>query len=128
MQLWAKKVIYEYLGYIGNIMSQEVEHFTKEKRVLVAMRKTLSSIIKDVTPSSSAIKSPLTESTVEDIKMCFGLIAAREQEIAKEAGVELNEKPHFTDEAVTTNVVSLDSLKITMTKTDGIKPNKEGFE
>jgi len=128
MQLWAKKVIYEYLGYIGNIMSQEVEHFTKEKRVLVAMRKTLSSIIKDVTPSSSAIKSPLTESTVEDIKMCFGLIAAREQEIAKEAGVELNEKPHFTDEAVTTNVVSLDSLKITMTKTDGIKPNEEGFE
>ena len=115
-------------------MSQEVEHFTKEKRVLIAMRKTLSSIIKDVTPSSSAIKSPLTESTVEDIKMCFGLIAAREQEIAKEAGVELNDKPHFTDEAVTSNVVSLDSLKISMTKTklktktDIIDPSDEGFE
>ncbi len=95
-------------------MSEEVEHFTKEKRVLVAMRKTLSSIIKDVTPSSSALKSPLTATTVEDIKMCFGLIAAREQEIAQEAGVELNDRPHYTDEAVTSKVVSLDSLKATM--------------
>ncbi|WP_299872609.1 hypothetical protein [uncultured Cocleimonas sp.] len=129
-------------------MSQEVEHFTKEKRVLVAMRKTLSSIVKDVTPSSSAIKSPLTETTIEDIKMCFGLIAAREQEIAKEAGVELNEKPHFTDEAFTSNVVSLDSLQITMksksvskssnkkpakkiskkSNYDDIDPTEEGFE
>jgi hypothetical protein len=99
------------------IMSQEVEHFSKEKRVLVAMRKTLSSIIKDVTPSSSALKSPLTENTVEDIRMCFGLIAAREQEIAKEAGVELNERPRYTDEAVTSNVVSLDSLKATISST-----------
>ncbi|GAA0400118.1 hypothetical protein GCM10009133_06220 [Cocleimonas flava] len=108
-------------------MSEEVEHFTKEKRVLVAMRKTLSSIVKDVTPSSSAIKSPLTEATIEDIKMCFGLIAAREQEIAKEAGIELNEKPHFTDEAVTSNVVSLDSLKITTTKvqSSSAQPSKE---
>jgi len=95
-------------------MSQEVEHFTKEKRVLVAMRKTLSSIVKDVTPSSSALKSPLTESTIEDIKMCFGLISAREQEIAKEAGVALNERPHFTDKAVTTNVVSIESLSTTI--------------
>ena len=95
-------------------MSEEVEHLTKEKRVLVAMRKTLSSIVKDVTPSSSALKSPLTESTIEDIKMCFGLISAREQEIAKEAGVELNERPHFTDEAVTSNVVSIETLTATI--------------
>ena len=103
-------------------MSEEVEHFTKEKRVLVAMRKTLASIIKDVTPSSSALKSPLTETTVEDIRMCFGLIAAREQEIAKEAGIELNDRPHYTDEAVTSKVVSIDSLKIS------IKSTKEGSE
>ena len=103
-------------------MSQENEHFTKEKRVLVAMRKTLSSIVKDVTPSSSALKSPLTEATVEDIRMCFGLIASREQEIAKEAGIELNDRPHYTDEAVTSKVVSIDSLKIS------IKSTKEGSE
>jgi len=97
-------------------MSQEIEHFTKEKRTLVAMRKTLSAIVRDVTPSSSALKSPLSEATVKDIKMCFGLIAAREQEIAKEAGVDLNERPQYPDSAEKSNVVSLDSLKSTMNK------------
>ena len=92
-------------------MSQAPQHFTIEKRILVAMRKTLSNIVKDVTPSSSALKSPLCDATVEDIKMCFGLIAAREQEIAKEAGVELNERPQYVDEPTKSNVVSLDSLK-----------------
>ncbi len=99
-------------------MSKEVEHFTKEKRVLVAMRKTLSSVIKDITPSSSALKSPLTEATVEDIKMCFGLIAAREQEIAKEAGVELTERPQYPDDQNKSNVVSLDTLKATMSTSE----------
>lgn len=92
-------------------MSDEPIHFTKEKRILVAMRKTLSNIIKDVTPASSALKSPISDSTIEDIKMCFGLISAREQEIAKEAGVELKERPQYTDEPNRDNVVSLDSLK-----------------
>ncbi|MEE9328179.1 MAG: segregation and condensation protein A [Cocleimonas sp.] len=92
-------------------MSNDVEHFTKEKRILMAMRKTLGNVVKDVTPSSSALKSPLTASTIEDIKMCFGLIAAREQEIAKEAGVELKQRPQYVDEPTKTNVVSLDSLK-----------------
>ncbi len=92
-------------------MSDNPIHFTKEKRVLVAMRKTLANVIKDVTPASSALKSPLTDATIEDVKMCFGLIAAREQEIAREAGVELNERPQYADEPEKTNVVSLDSLK-----------------
>jgi hypothetical protein len=101
-------------------MSNDVEHFTKEKRILMAMRKTLGNVVKDVTPSSSALKSPLKESTIEDIKMCFGLIAAREQEIAKEAGVELKQRPQYTDEPDKTNVVSLDSLK-----SISQKPNKD---
>ncbi len=83
---------------------------------------------RSIVGSSSAIKSPLSEPTIENIKMCFGLISAREQEIAKEAGVELNEKPHFTDKAVTSNVVSLDTLKLTITSTETIDPNEEGFE
>ena len=95
------------------------EHFTKEKRILVAMRKTLGSIVRDVTPSSSALKSPLTEATVEDIKMCFGLIAAREREIAEEAGVEIKDRPRFIDEPKKDNVVSIDTLKATLPeKTD----------
>ena len=104
--------------FLVMFMSNESAHFTVEKRILVAMRKTLSSVVKDVTPSSSALKSPLTDATIEDIKMCFGLIAAREQELAKEAGVELNERPQYTDEPTKSNVVSLDSLKSSMKKKD----------
>jgi hypothetical protein len=91
-------------------MSQESSQFTVEKRILLAMRKTLSSIVRDVTPSDRNLRSPLKESTIEDIKMCFSLISAREHEIAKEAGIEIKDRPHFTDEPVTTNVVSIDSL------------------
>ncbi len=97
-------------------MSEKPEHFSVEKRILVAMRKTLSAVVKDVTPSSSALKSPLTTSTIEDIKMCFGLIAAREQELAKEAGIELNERPQYTDEPTKSNVVSLGSLTSSIKK------------
>ena len=92
-------------------MSNEPIHFTVEKRILVAMRKTLSNIVKDVTPSSSALKSPLSDATIKDIKMCFGLISAREQELAKEAGVEIKDRPQYPDEPGKSNVVSLDSLK-----------------
>jgi hypothetical protein len=95
-------------------MSQEI--FSKEKRVLMAMRKTLSQIIKDVTPSSSALKSPLSDNTIEDIRMCFGLIAAREREIAEESGVTIKDRPHFVDEPKKSNVVSIDGLK-----KDGLK-------
>ncbi len=100
------------------------EHFTKEKRVLIAMRKTLGAIIKDVTPSNSAFKSPLSESTIEDVRMCFGLIAAREREIAEEAGVEIKDRPQFTDEINKDNVISIDSLKATLPSSTS-KPNED---
>ena len=92
-------------------MSDQSQQFSVEKRILMAMRKALGNVVKDVTPSSSALKSPLSESTIEDIKMCFGLIAAREQEIAKEAGIEITERPQYVDDVKKSNVVSLDSLK-----------------
>ncbi len=101
------------------------EHFTKEKRILVAMRKTLGEVIKDVTPSNSAFKSPLSEATIEDVKMCFGLIAAREREIAEEAGVVIKDRPQFTDEINKDNVVSISSLKATLpSKTPNDKSEK----
>ncbi len=97
------------------------EHFTKEKRILVAMRKTLGGIVRDVTPSSSALKSPLSAATVEDIKMCFGLIAAREREIAEEAGVEIKDRPRYVDEPKQDNVVSIDALKATLPSSSDTK-------
>jgi len=100
------------------------EHFTKEKRILVAMRKTLGAIIKDVTPSSSAFQSPLSDATVEDVRMCFGLIAAREKEIAEAAGVEINDRPRFTDDPAINNVVSIASLKATLPSSNKAGTNK----
>jgi len=94
--------------------------FTTEKRVLMAMRKTLGNIVKDVTPSSSALRSPLSDETIEDIRMCFNLISARERDIASAAGREIKDKPHFIDEPKKSNVVSLDGLRTNH------YPNKEG--
>jgi hypothetical protein len=93
-------------------MSDGLNQFSVEKRILLAMRKTLSSIVRDVTPTDRHLQSPLKDSTIEDIKMCFGLISAREREIAKESGIEIRDRPHFIDEPVTTktNVVSIESI------------------
>jgi hypothetical protein len=48
---------------------------------------------------------------VEDVKQCFNLIAARERELAKMAGVESQERPHFIDEPRNTTVVSIASIQ-----------------
>lgn len=87
------------------------EHLSTEKRILMAMRKTLGGIIRDLTPSDSAVQYPLSDSTVEDVKMCFNLIAARERELAQAAGIEVQDRPHFIDEASTTKVVSIAGMK-----------------
>jgi len=91
-------------------MSQGSSQFTVEKRILLAMRKTLGNIVKDVTPANKDLQSPLKDSTIEDIKMCFGLISAREREIAIEAGVDIKDRPHFVDEPEFSNVVSIDAI------------------
>ncbi|MCK5918393.1 MAG: segregation and condensation protein A [Cocleimonas sp.] len=97
-------------------MSQGSSQFTVEKRILLAMRKTLGNIVKDVTPADKHLRSPLKEATIEDIKMCFSLISAREREIAKEAGIEIKDRPHFVDEPTSSNVVSIDTITKMKTK------------
>lgn len=69
---------------------------SKEQQVMISMRKTLSSIIREITPEPGTVY-PLTEDTVKDIRMCLALITAREQELAQEKGLA-KERPHFTDE------------------------------
>ncbi len=87
------------------------ETHSQEKRVLMVMRKTLARIIRDLTPADSAVRYPLSDETVEDIKLCFDLIAARERELAQAAGLKIKDKPHFVDEPKTTSVVSIQALK-----------------
>lgn len=74
----------------------EFEDLTKDQKILVAMRKTLANVIKDTTPGKGMIH-PLSESTVEDIKLCLGLISSREREISEELG-HPQFQPHFVDE------------------------------
>ena len=102
-------------------MSEQNEDLiNKEKRILEAMRKTLSSVIRDVTPTSTILKSPISESTTQDIIMCFGLITAREQELSQGN----TQKPHFVDEIKTKQTVSLDSLKATLNSSKNLKDSQ----
>lgn len=70
----------------------------KERRILRAMRKTLAGVVRDLTPNDHMQAYPLSDTTVEDVKMCFDLIAARERELAEIAGVRTMEKPRYVDE------------------------------
>lgn len=70
---------------------------SKEARILRAVRKALTGIVKD-TATAPGMKHPLSDNTVEDIRQCLGLIAAREQELLEQAGVENNVRPRFTDD------------------------------
>lgn len=81
---------------------------SKEYKILVTMRQVLSGIIRDITPAQGQ-RHPLSEGTMEDIKQCFTLIAAREKEINEEAGMPSMHRPRYVDEQKTTNVVKLHS-------------------
>jgi hypothetical protein len=89
---------------------------SQEQRILRVMRKVLSSIVKETTPARG-MRHPLTEKTIEDIRQCFKLIAAREHELMKEQGLEIKERPQFTDQPRRSQIVS-------MIKTPKSKPMK----
>lgn len=82
---------------------------SKEREILVVMRKVLAQIIKDTTPTSRAMKHPLSDMTIQDIRGCLGLISARERELADLAGVA-EERPYFTDEKRAAEVVSINKI------------------
>jgi len=82
----------------------DFDSLTNEQKIMVAMRKTLANIIKDTTPEPGMIH-PLSKTTVEDIKACFALIAAREKELMDSMGVENKARPFFTDEVKSADVI-----------------------
>lgn len=86
------------------------QSFSTEKRVLMAMRKTLAKVVRDLTPSDSATQYPLSDDTVEDIKACFDLIASRERELMHADGQTTAEKPRFIDDTSTPQTVAVDSI------------------
>ena len=82
-------------------MSDEEENV--ELRVMRAMKTTLMNVIKDTT-SQPGQKHPLSDSTIEDIRQCLGLIASREQTLTGDSG---NSRPKFVDEPEDSVAVSL---------------------
>ncbi|MFZ0789682.1 MAG: segregation and condensation protein A [Chromatiaceae bacterium] len=81
---------------------------TQEQQILIAMRKTLSAIIKDVTPPPG-MRHPLSEPTIEDVRQCLTLIATREKELADAQG-RGGERPHYADEPQAAQVVPFGGL------------------
>ena len=85
------------------------QELSKEQRILVVMRKVLSSIIKDTTPPPG-MRHPLSDSTIEDIRKCLTLITSREQELGQLLGDNVKRRPYYVDEAPSGKVVPLHDL------------------
>ncbi|MEO5344231.1 MAG: segregation and condensation protein A [Gammaproteobacteria bacterium SHHR-1] len=82
----------------------------KERQILAVMRQVLASVVKDTTPPHREMKHPLSDATIEDVRQCFALIAAREKELGDAAGLS-SERPYFSDDVQAVRTVSIDSLK-----------------
>jgi hypothetical protein len=82
------------------------EQMSKERMILRILRKVLASIVRDTTPLPGMLH-PLKDSTREDIRDLFGMIAEREAELARLAGVSTNERPYYSDQPQTSSVVNL---------------------
>jgi hypothetical protein len=86
-----------------------MSELSKDQRILIAMRKTLAAIIKDVTPPPG-MKHPLSESTIEDVRQCLALISAREKELADAEG-RGGERPYYADQPQAAQVVPISGLR-----------------
>jgi len=85
-----------------------MSELSQEHRILIAMRKTLAAVIKDVTPPPG-MKHPLSDATIEDVRQCLALIAAREKELADADG-RGGERPYYADEPQAATVVPIAGL------------------
>lgn len=85
-----------------------MSELTREQQILIAMRKTLAAVIKDITPPPG-MKHPLTANTMEDVRQCLSLIAARENELAEAQG-RGGERPYYSDEPQAAQVVPIGQI------------------
>lgn len=80
------------------------QELTLEHRILIQVRKVLASVVRDVTPPPG-MRSPLSDKTIDDIRDCFALIAARERELSGKQNPDL---PVFSDDGPTTRIVDFE--------------------
>ncbi len=79
----------------------EAKDLTLEHRILIQVRQVLASVVRDVTPAPGR-PNPLSSRTIEGIRDCFALIAARERELSAKQTPDL---PVFADDGATTRIV-----------------------
>jgi len=84
------------------------EEISQEERILRMMKKVLTDVAKD-THAKPGFRHPLSESTVQGIRECLGLISAGNG-IGRGRGKTMDKRPRFIDEPKKTVVVPLSSL------------------
>ena len=84
----------------------------KELDVLVALRKVISGVVREITPDPG-MRHPLSDQTIEDVRQGFILIASREKEITEAMGKPSLHRPLYKGDTPKTNVVKLHGLKPT---------------
>ncbi len=82
----------------------------KELDVLVALRKVISGIVREITPEPG-MRQPLSDATMEDVRQGFMLIAAREKEISEALGKPSLHRPVYKGDKPKTNVIKMHGLK-----------------
>lgn len=80
------------------------DDLTNEHRILITLRQVLSAVARETTPPPG-MQHPLSSKTIEDIKNCFMLLAAREKELNEKHGHDTSARPRFADEPKTSHVV-----------------------
>lgn len=94
------------------------EEISQEERILRMMKKVLTDVAKD-THAKPGFRHPLSDSTVQGMRECLGLIAARERELVEARGKSMDMRPRFIDEPKKTVVVPLSSLGLKKDKPSG---------
>ncbi|NKN33669.1 segregation and condensation protein A [Marichromatium bheemlicum] len=86
-----------------------MSELSPEQQVLITMRKTLTAIVRDLTPPPG-MRHPLSTATIDEVRHCLGVIAARERVLAEQDG-RGGERPAYADQPGTAQVVPIDSLR-----------------
>jgi len=69
------------------------------------IKRVLTDVAKD-TSTPPGMKHPLSEQTIQNIRECLALVAARERELGEAAGRKNSARPEFIDEPKKTQVLT----------------------
>jgi len=86
------------------------ESMSKEERILRMIKRVLTEVAKD-TSTPPGVQHPLRDETIQSIRECLALVAARERELGDESGRASRARPEFVDEPKKSQVVTFHRKK-----------------